>query len=139
MSRIQHLSPKFVDLMPQQLEPGTLYISVQYLILVHLCASGCGEKVVLPLHPQQWQFSYDGAEVSVSPSVGNIGLACNSHYWIKRGRIAWSGTITPQQAKRGHERDRSDLTQSFPEPSPQTQEPPKSLLAHIKRFLRRSS
>jgi hypothetical protein len=53
MTRIKHLEPAFVELMPSELEPGKLYVSTTYSLTAHLCASGCGEKVVLPLHPQQ--------------------------------------------------------------------------------------
>jgi hypothetical protein len=45
----------------------------------------------------------------MSPSVGNIGLACQSHYWIRNGYIRWSTKITAKQAQRGYARDRADL------------------------------
>lgn len=98
--------------MPPVLEEGVLYISTEYYLMAHLCASGCGEKVVLPLHPSQWRFTYDGDSVSVSPSVGNVGLRCNAHYWITRGQIEWSDEITAQQARARHLRDRRDLEAS---------------------------
>lgn len=109
MKRISELTPEFVELMPPALEIGKLYVSVPYSLTAHLCACGCGEKVVLPLHPQQWRLTYDGATISIFPSVGNVGTPCNSHYWIKNGRVDWSYDLSPEQARRGFERDRRDL------------------------------
>jgi Family of unknown function (DUF6527) len=105
----ERLEPSFVELMPPMLEPGTLYISTTYRLTTHLCACGCGEKIVLPLHPQQWRITYDGASVSMHPSVGNVGMACKSHYWIRDGHILWAPHINEEQARQGKKRDREDL------------------------------
>ena len=132
MSRVEFFEPVFVDLMPPMLEPGMLYISTEYHLTVHLCACGCGEKVVLPLHPKQWRFTYDGKTASISPSVGNIGLACNSHYWINEGRVDWAPDISAEKARAGHLRDRRDLSAaSRPEIAP-----PPSRRSWLSRLLR---
>ena len=34
--------PCFVKYIPEQLEPGKIYISDEYKVAVHLCACGCG-------------------------------------------------------------------------------------------------
>lgn len=109
MSRITLIQPVFVDRMPAALEPGVLYISNEYCVTKHLCACGCPEVVVLPLHPEQWQYTYDGKTVSMHPSVGNVGTPCNSHYWIVAGRVSWAKAITASQAQHGWERDHHDL------------------------------
>jgi hypothetical protein len=97
--------------MPAKLDAGAIYVSIPYSMSAHLCACGCGEKVVLPLHPQQWSFSYDGRSISISPSVGNTGIPCQSHYWIRNGEVVWSTAITTSQALHGHARDRADLAE----------------------------
>ena len=66
-----HLEHQFVESVPDELEPGVLYVSMDDAITVHLCACGCSNQVVLPLHPTGWRLIYDGETVSVSPSVGN--------------------------------------------------------------------
>lgn len=84
MKTIQH---KFVDFIPIDPEVGLLYISVEYRTAVHLCVCGCGNKVVTPLTPTDWELRFDGRSVSLSPSIGNWNFECKSHYFITRNRI----------------------------------------------------
>lgn len=109
MKRVERLHPVFISRMPAQLEPGNLYISNEYYVIKHLCACGCAEVVTLPLHPAQWRYTFDGKNVSVHPSVGNIGTPCNSHYWIVSGRVEWARPISARQAQQGWTRDGGDL------------------------------
>ena len=109
MKRLERLDPIFVERMPAVLEPGKLYVSIEYALVAHLCPSGCGEKVVLPLHPAQWRFTYDGQTISMHPSIGNVGMACNSHYWIRCGQVDWAEDISLEVARAGQLRDRGDL------------------------------
>lgn len=109
MSRVVKMIPVFVEFIPSDLKSGELYVSLTYSVTAHLCACGCGEKVVLPLHPEQWRFTYDGASISIFPSIGNISTNCNSHYWIENNRIKWGSLISKDQAIRGIARDRGDL------------------------------
>jgi hypothetical protein len=46
--------------------------------------------VVTPLAPDEWELSYNGASVSLSPSVGNWSFPCQSHYWITRDKVQWA-------------------------------------------------
>jgi hypothetical protein len=109
--KVQSIAPLFVEFMPSVLEPGLLYISPEYRVTKHLCASGCGEAIVLPLHPGQWRFTYDGEHVSVAPSVGNASLPCRAHYWIRDGQIVWAAPLSRQDARRGRVRDRDAIEQ----------------------------
>ena len=61
-----------------------------YATTTHLCACGCGNKVVLPLSPADWQLYFDGERVSLTPSIGNWQFPCQSHYWIRRNGIFWA-------------------------------------------------
>lgn len=106
--RLDEIHPKFVEFVPRELKEGVLYISETHKVAVHKCASGCGEKVVTPLSPVDWQVKKDGDFVSLYPSIGNWNFACRSHYWIRRNRIVWADSFTDKQIARVQERDRRD-------------------------------
>ena len=80
---ITQLQHRFVDGFPDRLQPGVLYISIEFASMSHLCCCGCGREVITPLSPKDWKFTYDGASVSVHPSIGNWSLPCRSHYIIQ--------------------------------------------------------
>lgn len=105
MTRVAALSHKFVKHAPEPLEPGQLYVSLRYNTALHLCCCGCGAEVVTPLSPTDWQLVYDGASVSLYPSIGNWQLPCRSHYWIRRGRVEWSYQMTQAEIEKGRARD----------------------------------
>lgn len=84
MKTIQY---KFVEFIPNHLEQGILYISIEYRTAVHLCVCGCGNKVVTPLTPTDWELRFDGKSVSLYPSIGNWNFKCKSHYFITRNQI----------------------------------------------------
>jgi hypothetical protein len=102
-NRIRH---EFIELVPGILEPDTLYISIKYKGMVHLCFCGCGRKVVTPLSPTGWELTFDGREVSVYPSIGNWNFPCRSHYWITKSHIEWANQWTDKQIAWGYARDR---------------------------------
>lgn len=94
------LRPEFIVTVPDDLEEGVLYVSMTYATAIHVCACGCREEVVTPISPTDWQLSYDGATISLEPSIGNWRLACRSHYWIRDGRVDWESDsgLTPPHA-----------------------------------------
>lgn len=106
--RLTSIQPRFVEFIPRELEDGVLYISETHNIAVHKCASGCGEKVVTPLSPADWQLRKDGDLVSLHPSIGNWNYACRSHYWIRRNQVQWAATLSEREIARIQERDRAD-------------------------------
>ena len=83
--------PIFVASFPRndEMKAGLIYVSVEYASVAHLCACGCGEKVITPLRPDSWFLTYNGREVSLSPSIGNYQFPCRSHYFIRGGRVEW--------------------------------------------------
>jgi len=107
------IKPEFVEFIPEELEPGVLYISMRYKSMSHLCCCGCGSKVVTPLSPTGWRLSYDGKVVSLSPSIGNWKLECQSHYWIEDNKIEWAGSWSQEQIDQGYERDQQAKTTYF--------------------------
>jgi hypothetical protein len=82
-----HLEHRFVQYIPEQLEPGIIYISMQYATAAHGCCCGCGEQVITPFTPTDWKLTFDGETVSLWPSIGNWNFACRSHYIIRRSQI----------------------------------------------------
>jgi hypothetical protein len=83
-----------VTYLPREFAPDTLYVSEEYAVSGHLCACGCGNKVVTPLGPAEWSFWERDGRPSLHPSIGSWQLPCKSHYYITDGRIqsapAWS-------------------------------------------------
>lgn len=105
MERVSAVGFEFVEYMPTKLDAATLYVSIRFRTTAHLCLCGCGEKVVNPLRPDRWSVTFDGASISISPSVGNSGLPCKSHYWIKQSRVKWLAPMTDEQSAYAFERD----------------------------------
>ena len=105
MTRHSSLAHEFVEYVPAELAEGVLYTSIPYRTAAHRCACGCGNKVVTPISPADWQLFYDGDTVSLTPSIGNWGFACHSHYWITDGEGRYSRAWTDDQVAAGRARD----------------------------------
>jgi uncharacterized protein DUF6527 len=104
---------EFVEFIPSELQEGVLYISIPYATAVHKCACGCGNKVVTPISPVDWQLLFDGDTVSLTPSIGNWQFPCHSHYWIKSNKVRWSGAWSPEQIAEGSKREARDRERYF--------------------------
>jgi hypothetical protein len=92
--RMNKLVPVFVEYIPLEIEEGFLYISMKYATATHLCACGCGERVVTPISKRAWSLSYNGEEVTLTPSIGNYEQECQSHYFIRNNRIDWCSKVS---------------------------------------------
>jgi hypothetical protein len=121
MALQQTIKSEFVDFIPEVLAPGILYVSMQYKSVAHLCCCGCGSKVVTPLSPTGWRLSYNGKAISLSPSIGNWKLECQSHYWIEDNQIEWAGRWTAQQIERGFAHDQQDKAAYFQDQTSNTE------------------
>jgi hypothetical protein len=84
------LKHEFCNNIPEKLSPGIIYISIEFTTAIHLCPCGCGEEVVTPFSPTDWELIFNGVSVSLYPSIGNWSQNCKSHYWIKRNKIHWA-------------------------------------------------
>jgi hypothetical protein len=102
------ITPQFVELIPDQLQDGILYISEKYCTAIHKCCCGCGQKVVSPLSPAKWQLRRHGDAITLHPSIGNWNFPCRSHYWIRRNQIEWARLISEKQIRLVQERDQRD-------------------------------
>jgi len=140
----------FVEFIPSELKEGVLYVSVQYATAVHKCACGCGNKVVTPISPADWQLLFDGDSVSLMPSIGNWDFPCRSHYWIKADKIRWAKAWTPEEVAAGRQREARDYERYFAsrraadnstgqtDAEAQTERRPRRrLLARVMQWLRR--
>lgn len=101
--KLQH---KFVELIPEILEDGILYISLTYCTAIHKCVCGCKNEVVTPFSPTDWKMIFDGETISLSPSIGNWNFDCKSHYIIKNSNVVFARKWTQNEIKEGVEKDK---------------------------------
>jgi hypothetical protein len=118
------LKHEFVEFIPEDLKEGTVYISVRFATVSHLCVCGCKSKVVTPLTPTDWQLIFDGKTISLDPSIGNWSFACKSHYWIRNNRVKWATQWSQEQIDRGRNRDRYAKEKYFGGTQPMTESVP---------------
>lgn len=113
MTSIVRMRHEFVEHVPQELQEGVLYISIQYSTAVHRCCCGCGNEVVTPLSPTDWRLTFDGETISLHPSIGNWSFECQSHYWIEHGNIRWAPRWSKDEIEDGRARDREAKKRYF--------------------------
>ena len=106
--RDREIKHRFVEFVPDRLEPDTVYVSTEYATVVHDCLCGCGSRVVTPLAPTEWWMTYDGDTISLAPSIGNWSFVCQSHYVIRRGKVIWLRRMSRASVDAGRDRDRRD-------------------------------
>ena len=143
--RHHRLEHRFVRHVPETLEPGVIYISMDYATAAHSCCCGCGQEVVTPFTPTDWRMTFDGETISLRPSIGNWNLPCRSHYVIDRSRIVEAGPWSDEQVAAERARDKaakakfygSRITAASEAPSapPPSQAKPKGLWGSIRRWL----
>jgi hypothetical protein len=99
------LSHEFVKSVPEKLEDGVIYVSVEYSTAIHKCFCGCGNEVVTPFSPTDWEMIFNGETISLYPSIGNWNFPCQSHYWITGGEIEWAPKWTKKEITDGTRQD----------------------------------
>lgn len=87
--------------LPRELEPEILYVSEEFGIAGHLCACGCGKKIITPLGPTDWKLTVKNGMPTLYPSIGSWQIPCKSHYWIADGVIKWSIPWSEEQILAG--------------------------------------
>jgi hypothetical protein len=146
MIRYYHLNHRFVDDMPEALEPSVLYVSMRYATAMHLCCCGCGREVVTPLAPAQWRMTFDGETVSLHPSIGSWFLPCRSHYFIRSGQVVEAPSWSEEEVAIGQARDKrgrsayyaaKGLLKTMPAPDKPPARDKSLLLTKFKRFFAR--
>lgn len=99
---------EFVEYIPETVEERKIYVSIPFGTVIHKCACGCGEEVVTPLGPAEWRLTYDGASISLYPSIGNWGFACRSHYWLENSEILWSRAFSSAEVAEVRKQNRAN-------------------------------
>jgi len=102
---------KFVKSVPETLEDGVIYISMEYATAIHRCCCGCGNEVVTPFSPLDWELTFDGKTISLDPSIGNWGFKCQSHYWITRNTVEWALKWDRKRIDAGRKREELERKQ----------------------------
>jgi len=136
------LKHEFVEFIPEELEQGTVYISMRFATASHLCICGCGNKVVTPIRPTDWTLIFDGKTVSLEPSIGNWSFPCQSHYYIRKNRVKWAPKWSREQIERGRLRDShakegyfgGEIEAPASTDKPQVTKPTRSWWKAIKKF-----
>jgi hypothetical protein len=113
MSHLHAITHRFVENIPDEVDEGTLYVSIPYATAIHNCFCGCGEEVVTPISPTGWTLTFDGDTVSLKPSIGNWSLPCRSHYWITNNRVRWAGEWTQEAIDAARAADRRSMDRYF--------------------------
>lgn len=96
---------EFVEFIPETLSDGVVYVSIPYATAAHSCFCGCGSKVVTPLSKRGWSVTYDGESVSLYPSIGNYGLPCQSHYFVRNDQVQWARAMSQDAIDSDRRRD----------------------------------
>jgi hypothetical protein len=104
---IKQLRHQFVTNIPRALDPGVIYVSIEYATAAHACCCGCGEEVITPLSPTDWRMTFDGETISLWPSIGNWNFVCRSHYVIERSRIIQARPWSDKRIDDARRRDRT--------------------------------
>ncbi len=95
------LSHEFVKNIPEKIDDGIIYISMEYATAIHKCCCGCGNQVVTPFSPTDWKITFDGSTITLFPSIGNWNFPCQSHYWITNNEVVWAPKWSREQIKNG--------------------------------------
>jgi hypothetical protein len=91
---INELLPQYIELMPETLAEGILYISMTYGACSHLCPCGCKYEVYIPFGEAEYEwkltteFTEDDDFITLTPSLQNT-FECKSHYYITKNKIIW--------------------------------------------------
>jgi hypothetical protein len=135
MMHHKRLEHRFVEHLPERLEAGVLYISMEYATVAHCCCCGCGEEVVTPFTSTDWSMTFDGETVSLSPSIGNWNFACRSHYFIRHGHVIKASTWGDEQIKDNRRKDIKAKATYYSKPQPiNTVKPTQVITSQTKVF-----
>ncbi|MFI5496660.1 DUF6527 family protein [Actinoplanes sp. NPDC051859] len=118
MSRATAVAHQFVDVVPDDLAEGIVYVCIPHTTAMHLCLCGCGEEVVTPIKPTGWRLTFNGIAVSLHPSIGNWDFPCHSHYWITDGRVRWDRQWSPAEIAAARRQESAHRAAYFDGPVP---------------------
>jgi len=111
--RIKQFRTNFTEYIPEELEDGLLYISMEYATASHKCACGCGQEVVTPFTPTDWKLIYNGESVTLTPSIGNWSYSCRAHYLITNNKVVWANDMSAKAIELGRYKDKANKTKHY--------------------------
>jgi hypothetical protein len=94
-----------VRYIPEVIEEGIVYVSLEFNTMSHKCACGCAKEVITPISPGGWSFTYDGKTISISPSIGNFSFPCRAHYFINKSSVVWARNYDKNQIEKARNMD----------------------------------
>ncbi|CAN7169516.1 DUF6527 family protein [Variovorax paradoxus] len=127
MLKHTELEPRFVKGVPRELEPGVLYVSMEYATVVHGCCCGCGLEVVTQLSPTHWELNFDGEAISLWPSVGNWNLPCRSHYVVRKNKVLEAEPWSQSRVRAAQHREQEARDRYYGQPRTPTPPAPAAL------------
>jgi len=107
------LNHRFVKNIPENIEDGIIYISMEYATAIHRCCCGCGREVVTPFSPTDWELNFNGKTVSLYPSIGNWSFPCQSHYWIVNNEVKEDYKWTKKQIESCRKNDKQNKSKYY--------------------------
>jgi hypothetical protein len=116
--KFKTVTHEFVEYVPDSLQPGVVYVSVKHATVVHSCCCGCRAEVVTPLSPASWTLVFDGATISLYPSIGNWHLPCRSHYVIRKSQVIWAAKWSEKRIEAARARDKALAREYFGDHQP---------------------
>lgn len=111
---------RFVEYIPEFIDEGCLYISIEFSTAVHKCVCGCGNKVVTPISSTDWSLTYYGDSISLYPSIGNWSFDCKSHYWIDKNKIIHARKWDKLEIEKGRNADKKFKEKYFKKKKPKS-------------------
>lgn len=120
------------EFIPSDLQSCNFYYSSRFRTSAHLCACGCGSKIVLPIRDNEWHLQIEEDGFTLDPSVGNREFACRSHYRIIEGRLKWYQPMSDREVELSRARDLRHRQRVYPMPKKKLWE---RLLGRLKGFI----
>lgn len=129
--KFAQLKHQVVDSIPEKLQVGTLYVTMEGDVAGHLCACGCGREVITPLSPTDWSIAINQSGATLDPSIGNWAFPCRSHYFIWDGKVIWASNMSDKAIAQGRQRSKASkqtyykqLNETGPMPQEHLHQPP---------------
>ena len=80
---------------------------------MHLCPCSCGSEVVNKLSPVRWKLTFDGENISLSPSISNSSISCQFYYWIRNNKVIWATSWSHDEINKVRNKDRKAINRYF--------------------------
>lgn len=98
--KIDTLHCVVTEYIPEVIKDGVLYYAPSFNVAIHNCCCGCKSEVVTTISPAEWSIDIINGKPTLYPSIGNWSYRCKSHYWIRDGKIVWSGNMSESEIAR---------------------------------------